>query len=64
MYDQKHAFVYQLSNGELRAVEVKPGIATLTRIQVSGLPQGAEVALGTTNGQPLRPGQPAHVVNQ
>ena len=57
-------FVYQLVNGELKQVQVKTAITNLTRIQVSGLPAGAEVALGTTNGQPLRAGQPVRVVNQ
>src|SRR5207248_2629714 len=36
-------FVYQLVNGELKQVQVKTAIANLTRIQVSGLPAGAEV---------------------
>ncbi len=63
--DGGHTFVYQVVNGELKETEVKPGIATLTKIQIrSGLQQGAMVALGTTNGQPLRKDQPVHVVNQ
>jgi HlyD family secretion protein len=62
--DGGKTFVYQVVNGELKQVQVKTAIANLTRIQVLGLPDGAEIALGTTNGQPLRPGQPVRVVNQ
>jgi HlyD family secretion protein len=63
--DAGRTFVYQIVNGVLKQVEVRPGIATLTKIQIaSGLQQGAEVALGTTNGQPLRADQPVHVVTQ
>jgi HlyD family secretion protein len=63
--DGGHTFVYQVVNGELKETEVKAGIATLTKIQIrSGLQPGAIVALGTTNGQPLRKDQPVHVVTQ
>ena len=63
--DAGHTFVYQIVDGELKQTEVMPGISTLTRIQIrGGLQPGAEVALGTTNGQPLRAKQPVHVVNQ
>ena len=62
--DGGRTFVYQIVNGELQQTGVKAGIATLTKIQVSGVQPGTEVALGTTNGQPLRAGQTVHVVSQ
>jgi len=62
--DAGKMFVYQVVNSELKQVQVKTGIANLTRIQIAGLPSGAEIALGTTNGQPLRPGVQVRVVKQ
>ena len=50
------AWVFQIDNGELRQREVKVGISNLTQAEISGLPDNTQVALGTTNGQPLRPG--------
>jgi HlyD family secretion protein len=52
------AWVFQVVNGELRQREVKVGITNLTQAEVVGLPPGTQVALGTTNGQPLRAGLP------
>jgi HlyD family secretion protein len=49
-------WVFQIVNGELQQHEVKVGISNLTQAEVSGLPDNAQVALGTTNGQPLQPG--------
>jgi HlyD family secretion protein len=49
-------WVFQIINGELQQREVKVGISNLTQAEVSGLPDNAQVALGTTNGQPLRAG--------
>jgi HlyD family secretion protein len=49
-------WVFQIVNGELQQHEVKVGISNLTQAEVTGLPENAQVALGTTNGQPLRAG--------
>jgi hypothetical protein len=43
-------------NGQLRQQQVQVGISNLTQAEIHGLPENAKVALGTTNGQPLRPG--------
>lgn len=50
------AWVFQVVNGQLRQQQVQVGISNLTQAEIHGLPEKAQVALGTTNGQPLRPG--------
>jgi HlyD family secretion protein len=50
------AWVFQVRNGQLQQREVQVGISNLTQAEISGLPDKAKVALGTTNGQPLRAG--------
>ena len=52
-----HRFVYQIVDGELKTEDVTTAISNLTRIQITkGLQPGNEVALGSLNGTPLRPG--------
>lgn len=50
------AWVFQVVNGQLQQHDVQVGISNLTQAEVNGLPDNAKVALGTTNGQPLRAG--------
>jgi HlyD family secretion protein len=50
------AWVFQVVNGQLQQREVQVGISNLTQAEISGLQDKAKVALGTTNGQPLRAG--------
>jgi HlyD family secretion protein len=50
------AWVFQIVNGQLQQRDVQVGISNLTQAEVKGLPPGAQVALGTTNGQALRAG--------
>ena len=66
MHQEDHVhFVYQIVNGKLKRMEVETAVFNLTRIQVvKGLNDGAEVALGTTNGTPLQPGATVHVVQR
>ena len=62
--DHSH-FVYQIINGKLQRKNVETAIFNLTRIQVvKGLDDGAEVALGSTNGAPLQTGVAVHVVQR
>ena len=49
-------WVFQVVNGELQQREVQVGISNLTQAEIKGLPDNAQVALGTTTGQPLRAG--------
>jgi HlyD family secretion protein len=61
--DDGHTFVYQVLDGKLQRTDIHTSISNLTRIEVtSGLNDGADVALSSMNGQPLRPGQPVRVV--
>lgn len=62
--DHTH-FVYQVVNGKLQRKNVETAVFNLTRIQVvKGLEDGAEVALGSTNGLPLQSGVAVHVVQR
>lgn len=64
MHQENHIhFVYQIVDGKLKRTNVDTSVFNLTRIQVvKGLDDGAEVALGSTNGTPLQAGVPVHVV--
>jgi HlyD family secretion protein len=55
-------FVFKVENGELARVPVVIGSPNLTQVPiVSGLENGDQVAIGTTNGQPLQAGVPIKV---
>ena len=57
-----HYFVFKVTNGELARVPVVIGSPNLTQVPiVSGLEEGDQVAIGTTNGQPLQEGVPVKV---
>src|SRR5260370_1406060 len=64
MHQEDHVhFVYQIGDGKLKRKDVETSVFNLTRIQVvKGLDDGAEVALGSTNGTPLQAGVSVHVV--
>ena len=52
--DSKGQYVYQVVNGELKRRDVQTSVSSFTRIAItSGLPDGAVLALGTTNMRPL-----------
>jgi len=62
--DSKH-FVYQIVKGTLKRKDVQTSVSNLTRIEiVSGLDPDAEVALGSTNGVPLKSNESMHVVQR
>ena len=56
-------YVFDVAGGALAKHEVTTGIATLTQMEVEGIPEKAQVALGTTNGKPLVDGAAIKVVN-
>jgi HlyD family secretion protein len=59
--DSKH-FVYEIVDGVLRRRDVQTSISNLTRIEVTrGLKDGAQVALGSMNGAPLKAGMHVEV---
>jgi HlyD family secretion protein len=63
--EDSQQFVYQIDRGKLKRRDIRTGLSDLTRVEVtSGLPEGATVALGAVNGQPLREGLSVRVVSQ
>ena len=62
--DSKGQYVYQVVNGELKRRDVQTSVSSFTRIAItSGLPDGAVLALGTTNMRPLADGMAVKSVN-
>lgn len=60
-----HRFVYEIVDGQLQKRVIESSISNLTDMEVTkGLSDNAEVALGSTNGQPLRPGMAVRVVQR
>lgn len=56
--DEGETFVYQVLNGEIKKTNVQTSVSNLTDIEITrGLNDGDIVALGSANGQPLKPGQ-------
>jgi len=56
-------YVFDVAGGALARHEVTTGIATLTQMEVQGIPEKTQVALGTTNGKPMVDGAAVKVVN-
>jgi HlyD family secretion protein len=62
--EQGSSYVYRVEGGKLHRVPVTVGSLNLSDVQiVSGLKAGDQVALTTTNGQPLLDGQPVTIVD-
>jgi HlyD family secretion protein len=58
-------YVYKIVEEKIQAQEVQTGISSLTRVEVtSGISEGAQIALGTMNSQPLRSGIEVRVVER
>lgn len=63
--DDNQRFVYEIVDGQLKRQDVQTSISTLTETQVTqGLKANDVVALGSTNGEALKPGMPVHVVQE
>ena len=56
-------YVFDVSSGSLTRRDVTTAIATLTQMEVQGVPEKTQVALGTTNGKALVDGATVKVVN-
>ncbi len=57
--------VYEIVNNRIRPIEVKTGIASLTRVEIlNGLSEGTRIAPGSANAQPLRNGTEVKVVER
>jgi HlyD family secretion protein len=62
--DSKGQYVYQVVNGELKRRDVQTSVSNFTRIAItSSLPDGAVLALGSTNMRPLAEGMTVKSVN-
>lgn len=58
-------YVYLITDEKVQALEVKTGLSSLTRVEVvKGISEGAQVALGAINAQPLRSGMEVKVVER
>jgi HlyD family secretion protein len=59
-------YVYTIANDKIQSREVEIGLSSLTRAEVlkGGVDEGAEVALGATNAQPLHNGMDVKVVER
>lgn len=57
--DSDGKYVFQIIGGKLKRRSVQTAISNLTRVEItSGIPDGAVLALGAVNMQPLRDGTP------
>jgi HlyD family secretion protein len=56
-------YVFDVAGGSLKRRDVTTAIATLTQMEVQGIPEKMQVALATTNGKPLVNGAIIKVVN-
>ena len=57
------AYVFDVAGGSLTRRDVTPVIATLTQMEVQGIPEKTQIAVGTTNGKPLVNGASIKLVN-
>jgi HlyD family secretion protein len=58
-------YVYTINKDKVQAQEVQTGLSSLTRVEVvKGISDGAMVAMGAVNGQPLRNGMEVKVVER
>jgi HlyD family secretion protein len=56
-------YVFEVAGGSLSRHDVTTAIATLTKMEVQGIPEKTQVALGTANGKPLVDGAAVKVVD-
>ncbi|HEV8491591.1 MAG TPA: efflux RND transporter periplasmic adaptor subunit [Candidatus Angelobacter sp.] len=58
-------YLYKIDDDKIQAQEVQTGLSSLTRVEVvKGVPEGAVIALGALNAQPLRNGMDVKVVER
>jgi HlyD family secretion protein len=58
-------YVYKIDEDKIQPQEVQTGLSSLTRVEVvKGIPEGARIALGAINAQPLRSGMDVKVVER
>jgi HlyD family secretion protein len=58
-------YIYKIADDKIETLEVQTGLSSLTRVEVvKGIPEGALIALGAVNAQPLRNGMDVKVVER
>src|SRR5579871_4590143 len=57
-------YVYTIADDKIQAQEIQTGLSSLTRVEIKGLQEGAQVALGAINAQPLHSGMDVKVVER
>ena len=58
-------YVYTINKDKIQAQEIQTGLSNLTRVEVvKGISDGAVLALGATNAQPLHTGMEVKVVER
>jgi HlyD family secretion protein len=57
-------YVYTIADDKIQAQEVQTGLSSLTRVEVKGIQEGTQIALGAINAQPLHSGMDVKVVER
>jgi HlyD family secretion protein len=57
-------YVYTIANDKIQAQEIQTGLSSLTRVEVKGIQEGTQIALGAINAQPLHSGMDVKVVER
>jgi hypothetical protein len=57
-------YIYTIANDKIQAQEIQTGLSSLTRVEIKGVQEGTQVALGAINAQPLRSGLDVKVVER
>jgi HlyD family secretion protein len=57
-------YVYTIADDKIQAQEIQTGLSSLTRVEVKGIQEGTQIALGAINAQPLHSGMDVKVVER
>jgi HlyD family secretion protein len=57
-------YIYTIADDKIQAQEIQTGLSSLTRVEIKGVQEGTQVALGAINAQPLHSGMDIKVVER
>jgi HlyD family secretion protein len=57
-------YIYTIADDKIQAQEVQTGLSSLTRVEIKGVQEGTQIALGAINAQPLHSGMDVKVVER
>ena len=57
-------YIYTIADEKIQAQEIQTGLSSLTRVEIKGVQEGTQVALGAINAQPLHSGMDVKVVER